>query len=101
MRHLQAAAMAKKPNEQIVKERQMKKNSCSFWTDSATVLQWMYSSDLKQEVCAATPLAGILDTTGVSQRKHVSGINNPSNTGTRAISSEKLKKAIGSVGRPV
>ena len=38
-------------------------------------------------------LAEILDTTDVSQWKHVSGINNPADIGTRAINIEVLKKS--------
>ena len=36
---LQAAVMAVRLKEQIVTEHEMKINSCSFWTDSTTVLQ--------------------------------------------------------------
>ena len=38
-------------------------------------------------------MAEILDTTDVSQWKHVSGINNPADTGTRAINIEELKRS--------
>ena len=40
----------------------------------------------------ANRVAEILDTTDVSQWKHVSGINNPADIGTRAINIEELKK---------
>ena len=35
----------------------------------------------------------MLDTTDVSQWKHVSGINNPADIGTRAINIEELKRS--------
>ena len=41
---LRAAVMAVRLKEQIVKEHEMKINSCSFWSDSTTVLQWIESS---------------------------------------------------------
>ena len=89
---LQAAVMAVRLKEQIVKEHEMKINSCSFWSDSTTVLQWIHSSHRKQQVFLANRVAEILDTTDVSQWKHVSGINNPADIGTRAINIEVLKR---------
>ena len=41
----------------------------------------------------ANRVAEILDTTNVSQWKHVSGINNPADIGTRAINIEELKRS--------
>ena len=90
---LQAAVMAVRLKEQIVKEHEMKINSCSFWSDSTTVLQWIHSSHCKQQVFVANRVAEILDTTDVSQWKHVSGINNPADIGTRAINIEELKRS--------
>ena len=90
---LQAAVMAVRLKEQIVKEHEMKINSCSFWSDSTTVLQWIHSSHRKKQVFVANRVAEILDTTDVSQWKHVSGINNPADVGTRAINIEELKRS--------
>ena len=90
---LQAAVMAVRLKEQIVKEHEMKISSCSFWSDSTTVLQWIHSSHRKQQVFVANRVAEILDTTDVSQWKHVSGINNPADNGTRAINIEELKRS--------
>ena len=90
---LQAAVTAVRLKEQIVKKHEMKINSCSFWSDSTTVLQWIHSSHRKQQVFVANRVAEILDTTDVSQWKHVSGINNPADIGTRAINIGELKKS--------
>ena len=60
---LQAAVMAVRLKEQIVKEHEMKINSCSFWSDSTTVLLWIHSSHRKQQVFVANQVAEILDTT--------------------------------------
>ena len=86
---LQAAVMAVRLKEQIVKKHGMKINSCSFWSDSTTVLQWIHCSHRKQPLFVAE----ILDTTDVSQWKHVSGINNPADIGTRAMSIEELERS--------
>ena len=69
----------------------MKISSCCFWSDSTTVLQWIHSDHRKQQVFVANRVAEILDTTDVSQWKHVSGINNPADIATRAINIEELK----------
>ena len=89
---LQAAVMAVRLKEQIVKEHKMEINSCSFWSDSTTVLQWIHSSHRKQQVFVANRVAEILDTTDVSQWKHVSGINKPVDIDTRAINIDELER---------
>ena len=57
MRHLSiprlelpAAVMAVRLKEQIVKEHEMKINSCSFWSDKTTVLQCIHNAHRKQQV---------------------------------------------------
>ena len=87
---LQAAVMAVRLKEQIVKEHESKVLNCSFWTDFTTVLQWIHSSHRKQQVFVANRVAEILDTTNVSQWNHVSGINSPADIGTRAINVDEL-----------
>ena len=90
---IQAAVMAVRLKEQIVKEHQTKFHSCNLWTDSTTVLQWIHSSHRKQQVFVANRVAEILDTTNVSQWNHVSGINNPADIGTRAINVDEYKRS--------
>ena len=90
---LQAAVMAVRLKEQIVKEHERKIHICNFWSDSTTVLQWIHSSHRKQQVFVANRVAEILDTTNVSQWSHVSGINNPADIGTRAIDVDELKRS--------
>ena len=95
---LQAAVMAVRLKEQIVKEHEMRINSCSFWSDSTTVLKWIHSSRRKQRVFVGNRIAEILDTTVDSQWKHVSGIKNPLDIGTRAISFEELNSCERLIG---
>ena len=95
---LQAAVMAVRLKEQIVKEHETKINSCSFWSDSTIVLQWIHSSHREQQVFVANRVAGVLGRTDVSQWKHVSGINNPADIGTRAINIEELKRSEWLIG---
>ena len=90
---LQAAVMAARLKEQIVKEHETKIHSCNIWTDSTTVLQWIRSSHRKQQVFVANRVAEILDTTNVSQWNHVSGINNPADIGIRMLNVDELKRS--------
>ena len=90
---LQAAVMAVRPKEQIVKEHESKIQKSNFWTDFTTVLQWIHSSHRKQQVFVADRVAEVLDTTNVSQRNHVSGISNPADIGTQAINVDELKRS--------
>ena len=57
------------------------------------VLQWIHSSHRKQKVFVANRVAEILDTTDASHWKHVSGVNNPADIGTRVINIEELKRS--------
>ena len=90
---LQESVMAVRFKEQIVKEHKKQIKSCSFWLDSTILLQWIHSSHRKQQIFVANRVAEILDTTDVSQWKHVRGINKPADIGTRAISIEELKRS--------
>ena len=69
----------------------MEIKSCEFLTDSTRILQWMHSCHHKQQVFVANRVAEIINTTAVSQCKHVNGINNPADIGTRAMNIEVLK----------
>ena len=62
---LQAAVVAVRLREQIVKEHEMKITSCSFWSDSTRVLQWIHSYHRKKQVFLANRVAEMLDTTGL------------------------------------
>ena len=90
---LQAASVAVRLKEQIVKEHETKIHNCNFWSDSTTVLQWIHISHRKQQVFVANRVAEILDTTNVSQWNHLSGINNPADIGARAINVDELKRS--------
>ena len=90
---LQAAVMAVRLKEQIMKEHETKIHRCNFWSDSTTVPQWIHSSRRKQQVFVENRVAEILNTTNISQCNHVSGINNPADIGTRVINIDEFKRS--------
>ena len=63
---LQAAVMAVRFKEKIVKEHEITLFGCSFWPVSTIGLQWIHSSHLKGQICVANQVAEILDATDVS-----------------------------------
>ena len=86
--------MAVRSNEQIVRDHEVKINTCSFWSDATTILQWRHSCHhSKQQVFVSNRVAEILDTTEVSQWRHVSGVNSPAAVGARAINIEELRRS--------
>ena len=89
---VKAAVVAVRFKGQIVKEHELKINSCSFWSDSTTVLQRIHNSYRKQQVFVANRVAEIFDTTDFLQWKHVSGISSQADIGTRAINVQELKR---------
>ena len=90
---LQGAVIGVRVEEQIVMEHEMKIQCYTVWSDSTTVLRWIHSYQHKQQVFVANQVAEIFDKINVSQWKHVSGINNPADSGTRAINIEELRRS--------
>ena len=62
------------------------------WTNSSTVLQWLQSAHKKQQVFVANRAAEILENSSIDQWRHVRGIENPADIGTRGMSIEGLKE---------
>ena len=63
-----------------------------MWTDSTTVLQWLHSCS-KQPVFVGYRTGEILESTTTDQWHHILSGDNPTDTGTRGISSEALKES--------
>ena len=97
---LQAAVMAVRLKEQIVKEHESKIHNCNFWTDSTTVLQWIHSSHRKQQVFVANRVAEILNTTNVSQWNHRVVLTIQLTSEHERSMLTNLREVNGSLGRP-
>ena len=90
---LQAAVMAVRLKEQIVKEHETKIHS--FGQTPLLFCNGLIAPTVSNR-CLLNRVqqsAEILDTTNVSQWNHVSGINNPADIGTRAINVDELKRS--------
>ena len=91
---LQAALLATRLKEDVLKALTIPVSNTFMWTDSTTVLQWLNSGS-KQPTFVANRIGEILESTTVDQWFHVLSGDNPADTGTRGISAESLKTAAG------
>ena len=57
----------------------------TFWSDSATTLQWIYNSKERHKIYVANRVAEILETTLPSDWRHVPGVLKPADNGTRGL----------------
>ncbi|XP_063727512.1 uncharacterized protein LOC134855063 [Symsagittifera roscoffensis] len=87
---LQAALLATRLKEDVLKALTIPVSNTFMWTDSTTVLQWLNSGS-KQPTFVANRIGEILESTNVDQWFHVLSGDNPADTGTRGISEESLK----------
>ena len=87
---LQAAVYGVHLWRQILREHDVNIDKIYHWTDSSTVLQWLQSAHKKQQVFVANRAAEI---SSIDQRRHVKGVGNPANIGTRGMSIEDLKQS--------
>ena len=69
----------------IQREQRLTINAIHLWTDSTTVLQWIYGSHQRQQVFVANRVAEILENTQAHQWNHCPGEWNPADDGTRGI----------------
>ncbi|XP_063728551.1 uncharacterized protein LOC134856114 [Symsagittifera roscoffensis] len=87
---LQAALLATRLKEDVLKALTIPVSNTFMWTDSITVLQWLNSGS-KQPTFVANRIGEILESTTVDHWFHVLSGDNPADTGTRGISAESLK----------
>ena len=82
---LQAALLATRLKEDVLKALTIPVSNTFMWTDSTTVLQWLNSGS-KQPTFVANRIREILESTTVDQWFHVLSGDNPADTGIRGIS---------------
>ena len=87
---LQAAVYGVRLRKQILNELNVKIEKIYHWTESSTVLQWLQAAQKQQQVFVATRAAEILENSLMDQWRHVKGVENPVDNGTRGMSIEGL-----------
>ena len=91
---LQAVVYGVRLRKQILNEHDVKIDKIYHWTDSSTVLQWLQAAHKKQQVFVANRAAEILENSSMDQWRHVKGVENPADIGTRGMSIERLKESV-------
>ena len=89
---LQAALLAIRLKEEILKGFTFKVTDIFMWTDSTTVLQWLNSCN-KLPVFVGNRTGEILESTNTDQWHLILSGDNPADICTRGISSEALKES--------
>ena len=88
---LQAALLGSRISKFICREHRITLSRTLFWTDSSTVLQWIYGSANRQQIFVANRVAEILETSQPCQWQHVPGILNPADDDTRGLKVSDLR----------
>ena len=91
---LQAAVYGVRLRKQILNKHDVKIDKIFHWTDSSTVLQWLQAAHKKQQVFVANRAAEILENSSMDQWRHVKGVENPADIGTREMSIEGLRESV-------
>ena len=94
---LQAALLATRLKEEVLKGLTFKVTEVFVWTDRTTVLQWPNSCD-KLPDFVGNRTGEILESTTTDQWHYILSGDNPADTGTRGISSEALKESSWVIG---
>ena len=94
MLELQAAVYGLRLRKQILNKQDVKIDKFYHWTNSSTVLQWLQAAHKKQQMFVANRAAEILENSSMDQWRHVKGVENPADIGTRGLSIEGLKEPV-------
>ena len=91
---LQAAVYGIRLRKQILNELDVRIDKIYHWTNSSTVLQLLQAAHKKQQVFVANRAAEILQNSSMDQWRHVKGVENTADIGTREMSIEGLKESV-------
>lgn len=82
---LQAAVLATRLSRTLLKELDMPIDSTTHWTDSLTTLQYIRNHTRRFPVLESNRITEIHESTSVEQWRHVPGILNPADEGSRGV----------------
>ena len=91
---LQAAVYGVRLRKHILSNHDVRIDKNYHWTNSMTGLQWLQAAHKKQPVFVANRAAEILENSSMDQWRHVKGVENPADIGTRGMSIEGLKESV-------
>ena len=91
---LQAAVYGVRLRKKILNEHDVRIEKLYHWTKSSTAIQWLQAAHKKQQVFVANRAAEILENSSMDQWRHVKGVENRADIGTRGISLEGLKESV-------
>ena len=91
---LQAAVYGVCLRNQILSEHDVRIDKIYHLTDSSTALQWLQAAHKKQQVFVANRAAEVLENSSTDRWRHLKGVKNPANIGTRGMSSKGLKESV-------
>lgn len=87
---LEATVIAARLGKNVTKHIDMPEIETFLWTDSAITFAWMQKPHSHWEVYVANRVKAINDTLPSAQIRHVPGVLNPSDLGTRGIAAAEL-----------
>ena len=91
---LQAAVYGVRLRKQILSKHDVRIDKIYHWTDSSTALPRKQSAHRKQHLFVASRAAEILENSLMDQRRHVKGVENPADIGTRWMSIGALEMSV-------
>ena len=89
---LQAAVIATRLSQTLLKELDLPIDSTTHWTDSLTTLQYIRNKTRRFPVFESNRITEIHEATSVEQWRHVPGIQNPADEGSRGVSVDYFKE---------
>ena len=87
---LQAALYAARLKKTIEDEMDFKFDKIFLWSDSTTVLSWIKNCKLKHKMYIGNRIAEIRDLTNTNQWNYVNTRDNPSDQGTRGLTTTEM-----------
>ena len=85
---LQAAVLAARMSQTILKELDFQVHETYFWSDSMTSLQYIKNETRRFQTFVANRVSEIHETTSPEQWHHIPGVMNPADEGSRGVSAE-------------
>jgi Pao retrotransposon peptidase len=87
---LSAALLGVRLAKMIKQELRLRIDDETYWSDSSTVLRWIYSTHCRYHTWVANRVGEILTLTDAKQWRHVPGVLNPADDCSRGVEAASL-----------